>query len=190
MSDSRLDLFNRRLKEQSARLRSRAVELIPKGLRTPKVEATSMEYDEGEGDAESRDKGRYKQDVEREVDRIKVKVSYCILGPSGEKLMSSSLLRSLTCRHRGDLLRLSSKGRKSVCHPLLLRSAPRLINSFLIRCNVPHFHLSVIWYGPGMASIRIYCPNCFLLAIENMDIQAKAVPLLPLRVRPPVFDQL
>jgi hypothetical protein len=74
MSDSRLDLFNRRLKEQSARLRSRAVELIPKGLRTPKVGATSMEYDDAEGEsAESRNRGR--QDVEREVDRIKVKVS-------------------------------------------------------------------------------------------------------------------
>jgi hypothetical protein len=75
MSDSRLDLFNRRLKEQSARLRSRAVELIPKGLRTPKVGATSMEYDDREGEsAESRNRGR--QDVEREVDRIKVKVSF------------------------------------------------------------------------------------------------------------------
>jgi hypothetical protein len=77
MSDSRLDLFNRRLKEQSARLRSRAVELIPKGLRTPKVGATSMEYDDTEGETvESRNGGRYKQDVEREVDRIKVKVSF------------------------------------------------------------------------------------------------------------------
>ena len=77
ISDSRLDLFNRRLKEQSARLRSRAVELIPKGLRTPKVGATSMEYDDPEGEtAESRNRGRYKQDVEREVDRIKVKVSF------------------------------------------------------------------------------------------------------------------
>ena len=76
MSDSRLDLINRRLKEQSARLRSRAVELIPKGLRTPKVGATSMEYDDAEGEsAESRNRGR--QDVEREVDRIKVKVSFC-----------------------------------------------------------------------------------------------------------------
>jgi hypothetical protein len=75
MSDSRLDLFNRRLKEQSARLRSRAVELIPKGLRTPKVGATSMEYEDAEGEsAESRNRGR--QDVEREVDRIKVKVSF------------------------------------------------------------------------------------------------------------------
>jgi len=81
MSDSRLDLFNRRLKEQSARLRSRAVELIPKGLRTPKVGATSMEYDDPEGEtAESRNRGRYKQDVEREVDRIKVKVSFHRLG--------------------------------------------------------------------------------------------------------------
>jgi hypothetical protein len=80
MSDSRLDLFNRRLKEQSARLRSRAVELIPKGLRTPKVGATSMEYDDAEGEtAESRNRGRYTQDVEREVDRIKVKVSLLML---------------------------------------------------------------------------------------------------------------
>jgi hypothetical protein len=82
-ADSRLDLFNRRLKEQSARLRSRAVELIPKGLRTPKVGATSMEYGDQDGDeggnAEDRRRGRYKQDVEREVDRIKVRVSCCNL---------------------------------------------------------------------------------------------------------------
>jgi hypothetical protein len=76
-----LDLFNRRLKEQSSRLRSRAVELIPKGLRTPKVGATAMDdevEDGGEGDAASRQRGRYKQDVEREVDRIKVRVSCSI----------------------------------------------------------------------------------------------------------------
>jgi hypothetical protein len=76
-----LDLFNRRLKEQSARLRSRAVELIPKGLRTPRVGATSVgqyDADEREGDVEGEGarqrRGKYKQDVEREVDRIKVKV--------------------------------------------------------------------------------------------------------------------
>lgn len=85
LQDSRLDLFNRRLKEQSARLRSRAVELIPKGLRTPKVGATyfgderdgyrEVEGEVGGEDGEARRRGRYKQDVEREVDRIKVKVS-------------------------------------------------------------------------------------------------------------------
>ena len=95
ISDSRLDLFNRRLKEQSARLRSRAVELIPKGLRTPKVGATSMEYEdrEGEGEegtAENRRRGKYTQDVEREVDRIKVKVSFTDLS-LGHELMGSSL---------------------------------------------------------------------------------------------------
>lgn len=36
-----------------------------------------MDYDDADGETtESRDRGRYKQDVEREVDRIKVKVSY------------------------------------------------------------------------------------------------------------------
>jgi len=36
-----------------------------------------MDYDDAEGEtAESRNRGRYKQDVEREVDRIKVKVSF------------------------------------------------------------------------------------------------------------------
>jgi hypothetical protein len=116
MSDSRLDLFNRRLKEQSARLRSRAVELIPKGLRTPKVGATSMEYDDAEGEsAESRNRGR--QDVEREVDRIKVKVSFHSPRHSEEKLMLSLPLRSHICHHRGDQPRLSGQERKSVCHP-------------------------------------------------------------------------
>lgn len=65
------------------------MELIPKGLRTPRVGATSY-GDDGEGyrevegeiggeDGEARRQGRYKQDVEREVDRIKVKVSYLTL---------------------------------------------------------------------------------------------------------------
>jgi hypothetical protein len=42
-----------------------------------------MEYEDQDGDeggnAEDRRRGRYKQDVEREVDRIKVRVSCCNL---------------------------------------------------------------------------------------------------------------
>jgi hypothetical protein len=58
-----------------------------------------------------------------------------------------------------------------------------LTNSVPIRSNVPHIHLSIIWNGPRMAPIRIYRSDCILLAFESMDIQAKAIPLLPLRVR-------
>jgi len=39
-----------------------------------------------------------------------------------------------------------------------------------------------IWDGTRMASIRIYRSSCFLPAIEILDIQAKTIPLLPLRV--------
>ncbi|KAK4687742.1 hypothetical protein P7C73_g2372, partial [Tremellales sp. Uapishka_1] len=80
--DSRLDLFERRLKAQSARLKSRAVELIPKGLRTPKgggilfldedLEDSSRESKKEPERSWSGDK--YKREVEKEVDRFKVKV--------------------------------------------------------------------------------------------------------------------
>jgi hypothetical protein len=87
--DSRLDLFNRRLKAQSARLKSRAVELLPKGLRTPSgggillVEDdsgdegnTSREISRNKSGVDLREKGeKYKREVEREVERIKVKVN-------------------------------------------------------------------------------------------------------------------
>jgi hypothetical protein len=50
--------------------------LIPKGLRTPKVGPTSVEDEDAyEGEGARQRRGKYKQDVEREVDRIKVKVS-------------------------------------------------------------------------------------------------------------------
>ena len=89
--DSRLDLFNRRLKAQSSRLKSRAVELLPRGLRTPSgggillVDDDDGAEDGGGGKEISRNKSgvdlrekgeKYKKDVEREVERIKVKVSF------------------------------------------------------------------------------------------------------------------
>lgn len=77
--DSRLDLFNRRLRAQSNRLKSRAVEMLPKQLRTPKGGGILLLDDEGqdEGKGTERNKSRgerYKEDVEREVERIKIKV--------------------------------------------------------------------------------------------------------------------
>ncbi|GFZ45818.1 hypothetical protein JCM24511_03548 [Saitozyma sp. JCM 24511] len=86
--DSRLDLFNRRLKAQSARLKNRAVELLPRGLRTPGgggiLLADDDHYSEGGDNREGhgghgghggRRGDRYRKEVEREVERIKVKLA-------------------------------------------------------------------------------------------------------------------
>ncbi|ORY28316.1 putative integral to membrane protein [Naematelia encephala] len=82
--DSRLDLFNRRLKAQSARLKSRAVELLPKGLRTPAGGGILLVEDEEDDNASGEEGGarerrgtgeRYRREVEREVERIKVKLA-------------------------------------------------------------------------------------------------------------------
>ncbi|WWC69184.1 uncharacterized protein I206_103120 [Kwoniella pini CBS 10737] len=87
--DSRLDLFNRRLKAQSSKIKSRAVELLPKGLRTPGGGGTSILYldgdepppnneDKNDGDkVGERDRvgEKYRKEVEREVERIKVKLA-------------------------------------------------------------------------------------------------------------------
>ncbi|EIW70179.1 hypothetical protein TREMEDRAFT_61943 [Tremella mesenterica DSM 1558] len=87
--DSRLDLFNRRLKAQSARLRTRAVELIPRGLRTPKGGGILLaDDDEDEEDEDRPDRGllpgeKYRKDVEREVERIKVKLAAKVTHLSG-----------------------------------------------------------------------------------------------------------
>ncbi|RXK40990.1 integral membrane protein [Tremella mesenterica] len=87
--DSRLDLFNRRLKAQSARLRTRAVELIPRGLRTPKGGGILLADDDEDDDDEDRtDRGllpgeKYRKDVEREVERIKVKLAAKVTHLSG-----------------------------------------------------------------------------------------------------------
>jgi hypothetical protein len=79
--DSRLDLINRRLKAQSARIKSRAVDLLPKGLRTPKGGGILLVEDDDE-DEEGNDLRRrkktgdkYRKEVEKEVERLKVKVS-------------------------------------------------------------------------------------------------------------------
>lgn len=78
--DSRIDLLERQLKAQSARIKNKAAELIPKGLRTPRGGGSSILYiDEDEDDqpttAEGREKKRYRLEVEREVERIRLKVS-------------------------------------------------------------------------------------------------------------------
>jgi hypothetical protein len=82
----------RRLKEQSARLKTRTLELIPKGLRTPGGGGATilddlgprLDRDGGVGPdgletRESRERRgeKYRKEVEREVERIKVKVSCC-----------------------------------------------------------------------------------------------------------------
>lgn len=77
--DSRLDLFNRRLRAQSNRLKSRAAEMLPKQLRTPRGGGILLldDEDEDEGREAGKNKSRserYKNDVEREVERIKIKV--------------------------------------------------------------------------------------------------------------------
>jgi hypothetical protein len=66
--DSRIDLFERRLKAQSQRLKQAATELIPKGLRTPKGTLIELD-DEDEGR-----KNKRKIDPEREVERLRLKV--------------------------------------------------------------------------------------------------------------------
>ncbi|WWC89832.1 uncharacterized protein L201_004760 [Kwoniella dendrophila CBS 6074] len=84
--DSRLDLFNRRIKAQSSKLKSRAVELLPKGLRTPGGGGSSILLLDGDEDIDSQGEGRerrdsdrvgekYRKEVEREVERIKVKLA-------------------------------------------------------------------------------------------------------------------
>lgn len=84
--------MGRQLKAQSARIKTRTLELIPKGLRTPGgggfviLDAPNQGQDGEEGGASGGDglrrragtggRGdRYRKDVEREVERIKVKVS-------------------------------------------------------------------------------------------------------------------
>lgn len=91
MLDSRLDLINRRLKAQSARLKSRAVELLPKQLRTPAgggillVEDDDDDFDDHSASEVRRRPGagsqggrgdKYRREVEKEVERIKVKVRH------------------------------------------------------------------------------------------------------------------
>ena len=91
MLDSRLDLFNRRLKAQSAKLKSRAVDLLPRGLRTPGGGILLIEDDEDDAarrEGDPRGKGeKYKREVEREVERIKLKVSFA--GPHSSTVGST-----------------------------------------------------------------------------------------------------
>lgn len=68
--DSRLDLFNRRLRAQSNRLKSRAVEMLPKQLRTPKGGGILLLDDEGQDEG----KGTEGNKSRGEVERIKIKV--------------------------------------------------------------------------------------------------------------------
>ena len=82
--------------------------------------------------------------------------------------MGSLLLKSRICLRPGDQPRLSGQERKSVCYstPMLFE----LTSSIPIRSNVPHFHLSIIWYGARMAPFRIYRSDCILPALESMAI--------------------
>jgi len=95
--DSRLDLWERRLKEQSARLRKRADELIPKGLRTPGGTTMLLLDSDDEGDNDSSEPtatatarhsasrrltAKYKADMDREVSRMKVKLAEKVNGLS------------------------------------------------------------------------------------------------------------
>jgi len=78
-ADSRLDLINRRLKAQSARLKSRAVELLPKGLRTPAGGGGILLVEDDDEDEDGNELRRrkpgdkYRKEVEKEVERFKVK---------------------------------------------------------------------------------------------------------------------
>ncbi|WRT67406.1 uncharacterized protein IL334_004377 [Kwoniella shivajii] len=81
--DSRLDLFNRRLKAQSSKLKSRAVELLPKGLRTPGGGGSTILLMDDEEDRDSRVGEKYRKDVEKEVERIKVKLAAKVTHLSG-----------------------------------------------------------------------------------------------------------
>ena len=76
--------MGRLLKDQSARIKKRTLELIPRGLRTPGgggfvlLDEQGEEGDDGEAEGGVRRRGgrgdKYKREVEREVERIKVKV--------------------------------------------------------------------------------------------------------------------
>ncbi len=84
--DSRIDLLERRLRAHSRNLKAKATELIPRGLRTPRTAAQTPadELDEDaareHGQAQGRDgegapsAKRYKREVEREVERIRLRV--------------------------------------------------------------------------------------------------------------------
>lgn len=76
--DSRLDLWERRLKEQSKRIRKRAAELVPKGLRTPR--GSMVVLDDSDNDSTASGKltkraARHRRDVERELSRLKVNIA-------------------------------------------------------------------------------------------------------------------
>ncbi|KAL1411025.1 hypothetical protein Q8F55_001970 [Vanrija albida] len=83
--DSRLDLIERRLKASSAKIRKKAGDLLPKGLRTPGGGGSILLLDdEDEAEREAKDKDqrgltkrgqKYKQDAERELARLKVKLA-------------------------------------------------------------------------------------------------------------------
>jgi hypothetical protein len=80
LSDSRLDLLERQFRVSSRKVKQAATDLIPKGLRTPRTPGAQTPLPleaEDVDDAEKRAKwrSRYKKDVEKEVDRIRQKVS-------------------------------------------------------------------------------------------------------------------
>lgn len=105
-SDSRLDLWERRLKEQSARLRKRAGELIPKGLRTP-GSGTMLLLDSDEEDTPASSRvatARMRADMERELSRVKVKLAQKVNG------LSASWRSAKTVRTREKLCAYTGRG--------------------------------------------------------------------------------
>ncbi|BEI81681.1 hypothetical protein CcaverHIS002_0208410 [Cutaneotrichosporon cavernicola] len=74
--DSRLDLWERRLKQSSRKIKRRAAELVPKGLRTPKGSMVVLDDSDDSGNhILTKRHLPHKHDVERELSRFKVKVA-------------------------------------------------------------------------------------------------------------------
>lgn len=86
----------------SRKVKQAATELIPKGLRTPRTPGAQTPLPiEGEDadDAEKREKwrSRYKKDVEKEVERIRIKVG-CI----GLEVSTGLLIVGVTAGGKGQ----------------------------------------------------------------------------------------
>lgn len=185
--DSRLDLFNRRLRAQSARLKSRAVELLPKGLRTPKGGGILL-VDEPETSPETQRKvsggtrgEKYKKDVEREVDRIKVKVC------RGRRRVEDRADSAARGKGHQSLEPVEERPGgtdqgEDLCVTL---SCPRTgadRDSLLVWRSVPCVCLPALRRSARVDAFRLYVPVCVLPPNSNIHLQAQGVALLPLRL--------
>lgn len=125
--DSRLDLFERRLKAQSHRLKQAASELIPRGLRTPRGSPIDPDDETraGEGGEPRR---KYKIDTDKEIERLRLKVSLYPKREDAVGLIDLCAVRfslrpkSTTCPNSGNPLRSFGLGTRSVS---LLHPNPR-----------------------------------------------------------------